>query len=473
MIDKELQQALTEAIAGEAWKRGLLEYKLDDLQKKILKDIDSSKSKKVLILSSRQIGKSYFSCVFALQHLIRNSGKIARICAPTIEQAAMIVEDNLAKIIEDAPKGFINRKKSSLRWDLANGSSLRLGGLKRSNVDSNRGGNADLVIFEESGFTTPADFTYAVNSVLGPQLLRSAGTELFISSPSEDPEHPLHIKVLPEAKSLNSVFRYTVYDSPSINQHQIDQAIKRSGGKNSEAFRREYMAEIIRSTSMSIVPFEFDKHVKEFPFPDKKHHTYSITVDWGGVRDKTAGLLTTYDHKTNKLICVDEITYEPNTPTATIVAGIRELEKKWDLSVECIYADCSGQTSVDLNNYHDITIVSPAKNDWLASVNNMGSEFHAENIIIHPRCDLLIKTCYSGMFAKNKKDFARSELLGHCDALAALMYAVRAQSKDSPYEDVNYTYGREDVFIVPQQQEDTIKIVDYNPIFSKRKRMFK
>ena len=200
MIDKELQQALTEAIAGEAWKRGLLEYKLDDLQKKILKDIDSSKSKKVLILSSRQIGKSYFSCVFALQHLIRNSGKIARICAPTIEQAAMIVEDNLAKIIEDAPKGFINRKKSSLRWDLANGSSLRLGGLKRSNVDSNRGGNADLVIFEESGFTTPADFTYAVNSVLGPQLLRSAGTELFISSPSEDPEHPLHIKVLPEAK---------------------------------------------------------------------------------------------------------------------------------------------------------------------------------------------------------------------------------------------------------------------------------
>tara|TARA_R110000824_G_scaffold401754_1_gene614875 strand:+ start:2104 stop:3540 length:1437 start_codon:yes stop_codon:yes gene_type:complete len=472
MLEKEQQEALTLAVAGEAWRRGILEYKLDDLQKKIYKDITSNGSNKILILSSRQIGKSFFSCVYALMYLIQNPNKIARICAPTIEQAAMIVEDNLAYIIEDAPPGFIHRKKSALRWDLANGSSLRLGGLKRSNVDSNRGGNCSLAIFEESGFCSGPDFTYAVNSVIGPQLLRSAGKEIFISSPSEDPEHPLHTKVLPEAESCGSVFRYTVYDSPSLNEHQIEEAIRRSGGKNSEAFRREYMAEIIRSTSMSVVPFSFEKHVKEFPTPDKSTHNYSITIDWGGVRDKTVGLLTTYDFNTNKLICVDEMVYEPNTPTDTIVKGLRDLEEKYDLTVKYIYADCSGQTAVDLNNNHGIIIVSPAKNDWLASVNNMASEFHASNIVIHKRCDMLIKTCYSGMFAKNKKDFARSELLGHCDALAALMYAVRAQSKETPYQDVNYQYGKDDVFVPPQPEAETLRLVDYNPIFTKKKALF-
>lgn len=449
-------------MAHEAWNRGMLEYKLDDLQMRILEDIKDNNTNKVLILSSRQIGKSYWSCIYALKFLLTNQNTIARIVAPTLDQAYDIVDDNLNKILEDAPPSLISRKKSSLRWDFSNGSSLRLGGLKRAHVDSNRGGNASLVIYEECGFVNGDDFNYGINSVLGPQLLRSAGREIYVSTPSDNPDHPLHTRVLPECEVSSSLYRYTVFDSPSISPHMIEEAIRRSGGENTEAFRREYRAEIIRSDSFMVVPFSYEKHVVDFDLPKKS--VWGLTVDWGGVRDKTCALLHTYDFTSNTLLIWDEMVWEPNTPTNLIVQGIGELQSRNSIDVDTIYADVPGQIAIDLLNNHNMPTTAPAKNDWLASVNNMAAEFHSERIKIHSRCVFLIKTCYSGMFNKKRNDFLRSEELGHCDALAALMYAVRSQDKEMPSEKTNNTFRNDKQFVIPQPQEDN-NIIKYNSNF--------
>ena len=328
---------------------------------------------------------------------------------------------------------MIVRKKSSLRWDFSNGSSLRLGGLKRAHVDSNRGGNASLVIYEECGFVDGKDFQYGVNSVLGPQLLRSAGREIYVSTPSDNPDHPLHTHVLPECESNNSLFRYTVYDSPSISQHMIEEAIRRSGGKDSEAFKREYMAHIIRSDSFMVVPFSVDRHVRKFGLP--RECKWGLTVDWGGVRDKTVALVHTYDFRGNKFLIWDEKDWPSNTPTDVIVDGLKKLMSDNNISLDAVYADVPGQISVDLNNNHGLPVMAPSKNDWLSGVNNMASVFHADRIWIQPRCELLIRTCFAGMFNKNRTDFIRTDDLGHCDALAALMYAIRSQDKTLPTEE--------------------------------------
>ena len=457
-------------VAAEAWNRGILEYKLDSLQTRILDDISGNDTNKVLILSSRQIGKSYWSCIYALRFLLANPNTIARIVAPTLEQAYDIVDDNLNKILEDAPKGLINRKKSSLRWDFTNGSSLRLGGLKRAHVDSNRGGNASLVIYEECGFVNGDDFIYGINSVLGPQLLRSAGREIYVSTPSDNPDHPLHTKVLPECETNSSLFRYTVFDSPSISPHMIEEAIRRSGGENTEAFRREYMAEIIRSDSFMVVPFSYERHVVDFTPPKKS--VWGLTVDWGGVRDKTCALLHTYDFTSDTLLVWDESMWDANTPTTVIVEGIRELQSRNNVQLETIYADVPGQISIDLINNHNMPTTSPSKNDWLASVNNMAAEFHSDKIKIHSRCLFLIKSCYSGMFNKKRSDFLRSEELGHCDALAALMYAVRSQDKEIPKVTPDSNFRDDSRFVIPQQEEDN-NIIKYNSSFVSRSRQSK
>jgi hypothetical protein len=114
------------------WIRGELGYKLDGLQQKISHTVEQSYSRKICILSSRQIGKTYWACVYALAFLLKNKKKIARVIAPTYTQCQDLVNDNLSQIIADAPEGLIWPVKSEYRYNLFNGSSLRLGALERA-----------------------------------------------------------------------------------------------------------------------------------------------------------------------------------------------------------------------------------------------------------------------------------------------------------------------------------------------------
>lgn len=429
----EIVEVTKRQLVHELWYRGNLTYKLDTLQIHMSETVhDNPGAKKVMTLSSRQIGKSFWSCVFALMYLIARSKKIARILAPTLKQASDIVRDNLLPILGDCPAGFVTRRASEYRWDLANGSSLRLGALERAHVDSNRGGNASLVIYEECGFIGSDDFDYAVNSVIGPQLLRSNGREIFVSSPSEDPDHSLHTKILPTCESLGTAFRYTVYDSPSITPEMIEEAARRCGGYDSDAFQREYLAKIIRpSTKMVIPSFSEAQHVSHFDAPLECFWT--ITSDWGGVRDFTVSLLHTYEFHTDTDLIWDEKVWPSNTPTDVIKRGLEEWERTFEIHAR--WADVPGQLQVDLSHSLDYQIALPQKSEWRASVNNMSVRFSQNRIKIHPRCTFLRKSCRAGMFNKTFTDFGRENHneIGHCDALAALMYAIRCQNRSTPY----------------------------------------
>jgi hypothetical protein len=59
--------------------------------------------------------------------------------------------------------------------------------------------------------------------------------------------------------------------------------------------------------------------------------------------------------------------------------------------------------------------------------------FSIDKIWIHPRCEFLRKSCRGAIFNKNRTDFERLPELGHCDAIAALMYAIRMQDRSNPY----------------------------------------
>lgn len=457
------------------WRLGDLRWTLDALQLRIRQTILEANAKKICILSSRQIGKSYGMCTFTLEQLVKTPKKIARIIAPTKLQCADIVNDNLSPILSTAPDGFIKKRNSDNRWTLDNGSSLRLGALERAHVDGNRGGNASLLVYEECGFVGSDDFSYGVNSVLGPQLLRSNGVEIFVSSPSEDPDHPLHTVILPECEELGTAFRFTVFDSPSISPDKILQAMLRSkskiGGefdhwvregrvnsdnvhelaarsntKLSDAFRREYLAEIIRPSTLMLVP-DYDETVHVHPFQVPLHAYFHTTIDWGGVRDKTVALLHTYDYLANKDLILDERVYPANTATRDIIAGIKEMEGERFIASR--WADVPGQLVVDLRMQYDYDVQVPQKSDWLASVQAMAAKFRMDQVLIHPRCADLRKACRAGMFNKNRTDFARTDELGHCDALAALMYAIRMQNRENPYPP---NAGEHDFFMVPRPE---------------------
>ena len=474
------------------WNEGDLSYKLDPLQISISNQVRRNWDfyKKVAVLSSRQLGKSFWAVTFALEFLIRNPNSIARVIAPTKDKSEEIVEDNLNVVIKDAPPGMISRYSTKNRWNLFNGSSLRLGALERQYVDKNRGGNAKLIIYEECGFVSGDDFTYGVNSVIGPQLIRSKGHEIFVSSPSEQPDHPLHTVIQPACDAHDTLFNYMVFQSPSISNQALIEAAGRTGtvlsnnfvteirervtgddkltarevclvaesqGINiTDGFMREFMAMVIRPTNLMVIPIFYENEcVFDFDFPSVCQ--WQVVVDWGGVRDKTVALLMTYEFNTDTDIVWAEKVFSENTSTNEIVSGLKE----WDNFLidknrgnrPPRWADVPGQLQVDLLNMFDYQVQLPPKTDWLGAVNTMAARFATKKVKIKPSCKFLLATIKAGLFNKNKTDFARSGELGHMDALAALMYGIRVLNRENPYQDHNVTHSNT-MFINPEAFKD-------------------
>jgi hypothetical protein len=428
--------ALERTLAHAAWRMGELSYKLDSLQRKINAELREKNPKRACVLSSRRIGKSHLALVRSLEFLIQNPGSVVRYIAETLDQAQKIVEGDLTHIIDDAPPGFIKHSRSLLRWELSNGSCIFLGGMAKAHVNRNRGVGADYIVFDEIGFVKSDDFNYARRAIFGPMLATTRGRELYISSPSLDIYHPLHTSIVPECITSGSFYKNTLYDCPRFDEITIQEIIDTCGGVHTEDFRREFLAEIIRPESMMVVPFNITDHVGEFITDHRFSH--NIVIDWGGVRDKTCGLLVSYDFFNDKDIILDEFSFPPNTPTSAIVQSIRAMIKSCKYPIRTIFADVPGQIQVDLHHEFDIQISPPAKTDWLGNVGAMGTRFVLNKILINPRCQFLIKSCLGGMFNQNRTDFMRSDDLGHCDALACLMYAIRCQDKRIPEDITSY-----------------------------------
>ncbi len=404
------------------WYGGDLSFLLDHHQLEVKQSLENCKADEILFLCARQWGKSFYNCVTALEFAIKNPGSIVRIAAPTLKQAAEIVETNLMPICQTAPKGLIKRAKSDYRWNLSNGSSLRLGALEKAHVDSLRGGNAKLVILEEGGFVNSDDYQYAITSAIGPQLLRSLGQLVHVTTPSEQPDHFIHTEVLPKCELSNSLIRRDIYTNTALSPEAIEKAARRCGGVESEAFRREYLVEIVRSQDSLILP-EFSKardvaNLEVHP----KHYTVT-SIDFGGVLDPTAVLIVQYAFKENQLHVIKELEFPPNTNTEKIVEKVRELEQ--GIRIDGRWADNSGQGLFDLRELHDFNVNLPAKQDKKANVNALRVAFANGEIRIDSSCQKLIASLNAGRWDKPKKDFMRTKALGHCDTIDALLYAFR------------------------------------------------
>lgn len=457
----------------ELWRRGELSWKLDSLQRSVRSHIGNTKSDRFCILSSRQIGKSYLATVLALEHCLHHPGSIVRILAATLKQVGDIVQDNLAPIALDSPHGLIERHKSDYRWTVGK-SSLRLASLERSHVDNARGGNASLVIFEEGGFVSSDDYRYAVESVIGPQLLRSGGAEIHISSPSKDEYHYLHETVAERCRLSDSLYVYTVYDSPSITEEQIHKAAERCGGFHTDAWKCEYLAQIIRSKTYAVIP-EFDEalHVGDFNLPE--FYNPFVSMDMGGSKDKTHISLGVWDFERARLLIWDEALFDANTATKSIVDTSYGLEGqlRWpddsDGNESPIrWADVPGQIQVDLTHQFKFYVRIPPKDDLQAQINSLRLGFSQGKVLIHPRCKALIGCLKTARYNNKRTDFERTEAYGHCDPLMSLVYGYRTADRlTNPVPKAAY-YRDSQLRVESRREREPLEnvalsLVPYNP----------
>lgn len=464
-LRKEIQDA-TQMI-HERWHSGRLYWKLHRGQRPIYKILRNMDTRKRVVLCSRRFGKSFLGVVMALEDCLSPPyDEPVRIIGPEVKQTVDIIEPILNKISIDAPEGLIKRIKSEYRWQVGK-SLLILGGFDSKNIERHRGQPSKSIYVEEAGSSNPVDYEYGMKEVLLPQLLHSEGPMTFLTTPPDDTLHPFVTDTITEAKINKAYFKQTIYDNPLLTEEQIDRAISDSGGIDSAAFRREYLCEIFRDESLVIIP-QFDKHYHVCPLKAPEHATWILGGDFGGVRDKTAFVLAYWDFERAKMCVVGERVYDPGTPTSKIIDGVRELEKLHELKSEPLrYIDMPGQVQVDINEAHQFYAAMPIKDDFDAAINQLALAFGQNKILVDPSCDFLIASLESGRFNKNRTDFMRSDALGHCDGIAALMYTWRMIDKSTnPFPKPVHDF--ETTFVHPLNRADRRGLENVADIFAQK-----
>lgn len=410
----------------QLWQRGILKWKLHAGQKKIyeaLRALDPSVQEAV-VFCARRFGKSTLGVLMALEDCLRKDLIQIRIIGPTIKQTISIVEPIIRKLTNDAPNDLIHRIKSEYRWRVGK-SELVVGGFDSVNITRHLGQESHAIYLEESGAAKANDFNYAIVEVLTPQLLHSRGRKIHLTTPPLQLDHPLLTDVVPETKANNAFFHFTVFQNPLLTQAQIDDAIRESGGVDTPAFRRNYLCEVVKDDESLVVP-QFDESIHIFDNNLLMEGQEVFVVgDLGGVIDQTSILLCT---KHDGVIYVhDEVNCQAQTESKTIFLSLFKKQKEHQIKLkQPFFIDAPPAMMLDWLSQFKIPCVVPAKKPFLEGVTLLRQLFFRNDIKVSARCEFLIRSLKYGSLASSRKDFERSETLGHCDALAALIYAVRS-----------------------------------------------
>jgi hypothetical protein len=417
------------------WLKGRIEWKFHPAQQLIHESIEKlpPEVKEAVILCCRRFGKSYYGVARSIMKCLEKPGRVQRIIGPTIKQTKDIVRYNEAKITRELRdlglRKLVQWYATDNMYRIGDGSCLFLGGYD-SQEDNQRGGEADEILVEETGSSKPEHYVYQMRDVLKPQLLKTRGKMIHVTTLPDIPDHPFIVETMPQAVMDNAFYSYTIYQDPLATPEIIADAIKDSGGANSETFLREYMNELVRDPTKMVVPhYEKEKVWATFSVPTFVN--WQVFMDWGGTRDFTVALLSCYDYMANKILICGEKWWKNNTPSSIIIPELKIWKEQYNPKTWWI--DASGQMLVDLKTDHDIDAALPDKVDWKANLNKMANAYKNDQIrIVRDACPLLSMTIRSGTLNKQRNDFDRSPVLGHMDAAAANMYMVRHIDKSDP-----------------------------------------
>ena len=401
---------------------GNLNYKLHEGQRLIRRTIRAlpGTTREALVFCSRRYGKSFLACVLALEDCLKTPNANVLFVGPSIKQTLDIIRLLLPEILADAPKGLVTQSKSEKRWNFKNGSQLMLAGFDTA-AESIRGLRANAIYLEESGSSDAETYDYVVKSVLYPTLMHSRGKIVHLTTPALILDHPLHTVTIPSTSANGAFFKYTIRDNPLLTDEIIEAEIDSLGGYDSPHTKRELFCEIVKDDNIIVVPqFDDRKHVVNHSLPEDAY--YWVAGDVGGVRDKTVFLLMAYDYSVDRIYVVKEMVADTQTATSEIVRRALAMEAGRNISR---FIDAPGQLFIDLASTYNYPCFPPEKLEFEHNIHRLQTAFWKDQVLVDPACKLLITTLRSGQLNKQRTDFARSNTLGHCDALAALIYGIR------------------------------------------------
>jgi len=432
---------LSKEVAAEAlWRMGLTSWKFHPAQLDIYQAINNSTSSTFVINCGRQIGKSYMLCGYAIEYAHQHPGAKISFLAPTAKAVKKIILPRIKEILSDCPRDLLpDYKVNDQVYIFKNGSEIHIAGTDAERAENLRGQVFHLVICDEAGFMDKLD--YVVSSILRPLTSTVSGKIILSSTPPISPDHPFKKIFVDNAIQSGNYIKKTVHDNPLIPEHIKQQYMQESGGADSIAWRREYLAEFVIDQNEAVIPEATEKKLVELtkdiipyvpgvqptdkqiikpPFYD------AYTVADLGYTDNTGILFGYWDFYKAALVIEDEALFnKPNTQMISNIIAQKESVLWNDKKPYMRFCDGDPITISDLNTVHKLSF-SQTRNDELeASVNAVRLFIQDNKILIHPRCVNLLSQLGSATWDSTRKKFTRSPTQGHYDLIAALIYMVR------------------------------------------------
>lgn len=413
------------------WNKGILHWKLHKGQKEMHDLVRGSDHPIIVIGCSRQLGKSYFLTLLAIEECLQRPNIIVKFVAPKAKDIRRIIAPLIREITADAPKDL--KPKFNSRENIyvfPNGSEIQLAGTDNGHAESIRGNKAHLCIIDEAGFCD--ELKYVVDSILIPTMTRTRGKIIMSSTPSKSPDHPF-MTFFDKAEAESRLIRKTVYDNPHLTMEEIDRIAESLGGKDSPDFRREYLVERIISEDDAVVP-EFsgangkelqDKIIKAWPTP--AFYDSYVSMDIGG-KDLTAVLFAYYDFAAAKIIIQAEYASSGKVLTDEISRNIKLIESRLWKEKQPTLRVADNNNLILLNDLavkHQISFLPTAKDNADAALHHMRQLLRDERVIIDPSCKILITHLKGAIWNRSRNSFARSADKGHYDMVHALVYLCR------------------------------------------------
>lgn len=228
---------------------------LTSVQERALADIQRvwETDLKAVVMMGRRVGKSHLDVCIADHTARRISGAQIKYASSTKEQVRDFILPIYEQILQTCPQDlrprWIDTKHS---WVYPNGSVVKIVGCEdRKKADRLRGPACHLAIVDEAAFIP--DLQYVVKTVLMLQLLTTRGKMIISSSAPETPTHTFAVYAA-DAKQKGKLVFYTILDATHLSQAMIDEFAKELGGKDSTAWRREAMCEIVGEESRLVLP---------------------------------------------------------------------------------------------------------------------------------------------------------------------------------------------------------------------------
>lgn len=448
---------------------------------------------------ARRTGKTSDTLLLGEEATIRMANELGRgvqamIAIPVQKKIGGVIVPLAKKLFADAPKGYAPEWRTTGQgfhehlYIPALESRIILVGTDH-HADALRGSWLDWFAFTEAGFASlglASDYV----SIIQPQFQGLPHAFALIETSEPDVfDHDFNTIFRPDCEARGAFYSMTITDNTSLTPQEIEDEIRRTGGRESAACKRELFNEVEPDPDAVVIP-EFDEEVhvvepQDWPRPeyayawegmdpgwtdpfglvggylDWKRQCFVIEFAWMKSNASTDEVVEVTQGFERKLWGTEHATKHnrvPNQPLQRIAHAERTgLGKVWEAPQRALtywdpsswslkpnpfarISDVNNRFIGDLNKDHAMNCRAAEKEPGSAEADlqHLRSMFHDRDpetgcpkivILRNGKTDQLIQQLRSGRWVLrdgvHKVDWARSPLLGHLDCLAALKYLAR------------------------------------------------